>query len=274
MVRHHFRFGSHRWKAFAYGMLLIVFVALLAFFFSLRSPKYMLLSFDVEPVDGPESVMRVIDFLVVRNANVSFDKRVNVTFFVTGEYALKNRDVIARMKSEGFEIACHSFSHPLFLKLNESQKRDEIFRCQRALDIAGGITPRGFRAPYTLVDRETIHILKRNHWQYDASTLWYTNWLYGSQNETRRISVSTVGLIPLQDVIWIRYLGSPTLFFWMLSHPTSEVVSVILHPHHTIRYLNDLEESIDALLRRNVSFISYYHFTEVTNGSFQGLAGP
>ncbi|MBI5398736.1 polysaccharide deacetylase family protein [Candidatus Woesearchaeota archaeon] len=271
MVHHHFRFGSSRRKLLMLIVLAVFFVLLFAFLFSMQRPRYVLLSFDVEPVDGRESVMGIIDFIVAKNEKSQADKKVNVTFFVTGEYALKNRDVIARITSEGFEIACHSFSHPVFLRLNKSQKRNEFFRCKRALDIAQAPKPKGFRAPYTLIDMETIRILERNHAAYDASTLSYTDVFYGSDNKMRRIPVSTVGLVPLNDVIWVNYLRSPSVFYWFLRHPADGAVSVIFHPRNAISYLNELEAVINALSERNVSFISYYHFTEVTYERDKGL---
>ncbi|MBI4738622.1 polysaccharide deacetylase family protein [Candidatus Woesearchaeota archaeon] len=273
MVRHHFRFGSCKRKLLAFTVIAVFFALLFVFLFSMQRPRYALLSFDVEPVDGRESVMGIIDFIVAKNEKRAADEKVNVTFFVTGEYALKNRDVIARMTSEGFEIACHSFSHPLFLKLNESQKRNEVFRCKRALDIAQAPKPQGFRAPYMLIDRETMRILERNHVAYDASTLSYTEAFYGHERETQRIPVSAVGFVPLHDIIWVDYLRIPSLFYWFLRHVTEEAVSVVLHPRYAISYLNELESVIDSLSKRNVSFISYYHFTEVTHERGKGLDG-
>jgi peptidoglycan/xylan/chitin deacetylase (PgdA/CDA1 family) len=248
-------------------------MSLFFFLFSLERPRYVLLSFDVEPVDGDGSVSLVLASLERMNAKRSAAGvgAVNVTFFVTGEYALKNRDVLARMRADGFEIACHSFSHPLFLKRNVSQKRDEIFRCERALVIAGVPKPVGFRAPYTILDFETAGLLERNGFVYDASALDYSAFLYGVFNDTVEVPVSTFLGLPLEDVVWAYYLHSPSLFFWLIDHQYDGVVSVIFHPHHVSGYLSRFEGSVAYLSERNVSFISNYYFTEVTDGAFKGI---
>ena len=243
------------------------------------SEKYILLSFDVEPVDEEQAVLAVIGLLqkenLVRDSQINdLDKnvkhhfkqhKINATFFVTGEYALKHRRVVQLIEASGFEVTCHSFSHPFFPLLNSSQKRAEIFRCERALQIAGVSFPKGFRSPYAVLDFETANILEKNAFAYDASTVWYLKPLYTQFNKTKEIPISTFFAVPLQDVIWVYYLHMPKVFFWAITHTNDPVISVIFHPHHVQGFLNELQETIDFFSEQNARFISYYHFVEVSN---------
>jgi hypothetical protein len=272
VVRHHFRLGSGKRFSALLVFAGILFVLLCLFLLSLERQRYFLLSFDVEPVDGDSSVVAVLDLLESVNSvrSAAGQEKINVTFFVTGEYALKHREVLRGIESSGFEIGCHSFSHPLFLGLNTSQKRNEIFRCERALDVVGISHPKGFRAPYAVLDFSTARILERNDYFYDASSFDYTRFIYRDFNDTVAVPVSTFVGVPLEDVIWVYYLRSPSLFFWLVRNHYDETVSVIFHPHHVERYLNELNESISILSERNVSFISNYYLAEVSNEARRG----
>ncbi|KOY83554.1 polysaccharide deacetylase family protein [Lysinibacillus macroides] len=82
--------------------------------------KIIALTFD----DGPHRIytQAVLDVLQKHNAKA--------TFFIVGQNAQKNPEIIARMYEEGHELANHTFTHPLKTTvpnlLKEIQQTDEV----------------------------------------------------------------------------------------------------------------------------------------------------
>jgi peptidoglycan/xylan/chitin deacetylase (PgdA/CDA1 family) len=80
---------------------------------------------------------------------------VHASFFVLGEYVLREPDVIHSMVVEGHEVDNHSFDHPNLRHLGFAEQLREIDSTQRALN-ALGIAPRYFRPPYGAYNAETV----------------------------------------------------------------------------------------------------------------------
>jgi len=94
------------------------------------------------------------------------------TFFILGNLAEKNKNLIKKMCDLGHEIATHGFSHePLTRHTPESFDED----LARSIDILSGITGRkvsGYRAPSFSLTEDTLwtlDILKKHGITYDSS---------------------------------------------------------------------------------------------------------
>jgi peptidoglycan-N-acetylglucosamine deacetylase len=101
--------------------------------------KQVTLTFD----DGPDedNTGKVLDAL----------KRLKVqgTFFVVGDQAVKNPDLLERLVAEGHLVGNHTFSHPRLDKMTPREATGELAAAQRLII---GITEKRtplFRAPYT-----------------------------------------------------------------------------------------------------------------------------
>ncbi len=90
--------------------------------------KLIALTFD----DGPSSTNtpKLLDGLKKRG--------VHVTFFMTGQNAERNPDVVKRAYSEGHQICSHTYDHPLLTNLSDSQIKTEISKTDKILDNAIG----------------------------------------------------------------------------------------------------------------------------------------
>lgn len=101
-------------------------------------PKKLVLTFD----DGPDAqyTPQVLDEL----------KRLGVpaTFFVVGQNAVENPDLVRRMLDEGHEVGSHSFSHPNLGAISRQRAELEINATQRAIEAVTGRSTRLFRPPY------------------------------------------------------------------------------------------------------------------------------
>jgi peptidoglycan/xylan/chitin deacetylase (PgdA/CDA1 family) len=108
----------------------------------------MLLTFDDGP--DPHYTPHILDTLA------EYD--VRATFFVCGEMADWNRDLLARMSDEGHIVGNHTWSHPLLTKLTRGQIRSELERTSDVIEDAYGERPQWFRAPYGAWNRAAFQL--------------------------------------------------------------------------------------------------------------------
>jgi len=83
---------------------------------------------------------------------------VHAMFFVCGEMAVDNQDLLARMADEGHVVGNHTWSHPLLTKLRRGRIRSEIERTCEVIEEGYGEKPRWFRAPYGAWNRAAFQI--------------------------------------------------------------------------------------------------------------------
>lgn len=99
---------------------------------------YIAMTFDDGP--SPETTPRLLDMLKQRN--------IKVTFFLIGENAERNPDIVRRILAEGHEIGNHSWTHPQLSKLSDDRVTQEITKTQDAIKNESGFTPTMLRPPY------------------------------------------------------------------------------------------------------------------------------
>jgi len=99
--------------------------------------------------------------------------QTKASFFIVGEVAEQNPGLIQSIFEKGHEIGCHTFSHKLLWKLDESLFRGEIEHFQSVMErILGKIKIKGFRAPCFSLDNRSkwaLRVLSDYGYQYDAS---------------------------------------------------------------------------------------------------------
>ncbi|MEV0977771.1 polysaccharide deacetylase family protein [Streptomyces sp. NPDC049915] len=77
-------------------------------------------------------------------------RRTPATFFLTGDFADRYREVVKRIAAAGHGLGNHSYSHPYFNDLTAAGRSREVRAADRALRAAGAgraLTP-FFRFPY------------------------------------------------------------------------------------------------------------------------------
>jgi peptidoglycan/xylan/chitin deacetylase (PgdA/CDA1 family) len=99
---------------------------------------YIAMTFD----DGPSSANtpRLLEILKQRN--------IKATFFLIGQNAASNPDIVRRILADGHEIGNHSWTHPQLSKLPDDRVTTEINKTQDAIKDASGFTPTLLRPPY------------------------------------------------------------------------------------------------------------------------------
>jgi peptidoglycan/xylan/chitin deacetylase (PgdA/CDA1 family) len=224
-----------------FGAFVIILVALLLLIVLEKEPstRYVLLSFDVEPVDEADSVLDVLD--VVYRTNIS------TTFFVTGKYAEQFPHIVKLMT--GQEIACHGYSHKRFTDMKRLEAEKEIILCKKILKNVSGVDVVGFRAPYNLIDVQLLRVLEDEGFLYDASIISGLSVAYPDMTKFRigEIPVSSIFGVPMEDFIWLHYLKIPGVYFYIMENKNTELESYLFHPHHIAKHKQEFEEFINHL---------------------------
>jgi peptidoglycan/xylan/chitin deacetylase (PgdA/CDA1 family) len=110
--------------------------------------RTMVLTFDDGP--DPRYTPHILDTLA------EYD--VRAMFFVCGEMAVDNQDLLARMADDGHIVGNHTWTHPLLTRLKRSEIRSEMKRTSDVIENAYGQRPLWFRAPYGAWNRATFQL--------------------------------------------------------------------------------------------------------------------
>ncbi|MFP3986587.1 polysaccharide deacetylase family protein [Streptomyces sp. E11-3] len=112
------------------------------------SERRMVLTFD----DGPDPRYTPGILKTLRRYDV------RAMFFVCGEMAEANPDLMRRMADDGHTVGNHTWSHPQLTLLSRSAIRRQIERTSDVVDDLVGEPPRWFRAPYGAWNRATFQL--------------------------------------------------------------------------------------------------------------------
>jgi len=102
------------------------------------APGKVALTFD----DGPDPLWtpKILDVLK--------QKKAPATFFVIGESANQNEDIVKREYAQGDEIGNHTFTHPEFESISKPQLQLELNLTEMQLESSLGVKTTLFRPPY------------------------------------------------------------------------------------------------------------------------------
>ncbi|MGA4798097.1 polysaccharide deacetylase family protein [Streptomyces lavendulocolor] len=110
--------------------------------------RSMVLSFD----DGPDPRYTPAILSTLRQYGV------RAMFFVCGEMAAVNQDLLREMADDGHVVGNHSWSHPLIPRLRPSRIRDELGSTSDLIERTLGSPPLWYRAPYGAWNRHSFEI--------------------------------------------------------------------------------------------------------------------
>ena len=139
--------------------------------------KYAVISMDVEDwyhtyfpeleVDRSISLLDGLDIAL----DIMKEKGIKGSFFVVGEIAEKLKDTLLRMKADGHDIACHSWSHLRPEKMSREEYEAQLDQAKNKLEEILGQEVTGFRAPSFAIDDEYLKIIRDHGFKYDSSKL-------------------------------------------------------------------------------------------------------
>lgn len=111
------------------------------------------------------------------------------TFFVVGEVAEANPEIVRRIESEGHEIAFHGYSHFKIGQLGRPRFSEELAHGMTLLSRIAAAKVVGFRAPMFSLNRRTawaVDELVKNKFGYDSSIFPAYTGTYGSNKAPTR----------------------------------------------------------------------------------------
>lgn len=124
-----------------------------------RKEKCVALTFD----DGP-----VADSKRLQSMLTSQDAKA--TFFVVGEMAQKNPQLVRSAADAGFQIGNHSWDHSNLTKLSKAEIKSQLSRTDKVVKDATGKKPTTLRAPYGAQNAKVRAAAGRPlvHWNLDT----------------------------------------------------------------------------------------------------------
>src|SRR5215210_5230761 len=103
-------------------------------------------------VDGPYIAITFDDGPRAKNTSKLLDllaaKHIKGTFFILGECAETNPEIVKRIAAEGHEIANHTWTHLNFAKSSDEAIRGELQRAEKKIVELTGTKPKLTRPPY------------------------------------------------------------------------------------------------------------------------------
>ncbi len=101
------------------------------------SKPMVALTFDDGPRKGTtDEILKILE-----------EENVRATFFVLGEMAAKNPEILRKIYLSGNEIANHTYNHPNLKKISLAEAEKEIRKTDEIIFEITGSTPRLLRAP-------------------------------------------------------------------------------------------------------------------------------
>jgi peptidoglycan-N-acetylglucosamine deacetylase len=122
---------------------------------------------------GWEYYPSYLGLVVPRILEILKQYHLTITFFIVGQDAAldKNREALQAIAKAGHEIGNHSFKHEPWLHLYSMEEIEkELAIAESAIENATGMRPIGFRGPGFSLSDDTLKVLVRRGYAYDAST--------------------------------------------------------------------------------------------------------
>lgn len=131
-----------------------------------KRPKAIALTFDDGPRGESDRTQKVLELLKKYNAHA--------TFFVLGEKAVQNADILKQQIAQGCEIGNHSWNHKNLAKLSMKQVNKQYDKTAKAVKQLTGYDVKLLRPPYGAISQKMRKNLKHPMVLWNVDTL---DWL-------------------------------------------------------------------------------------------------
>ncbi|HHY81063.1 MAG TPA: polysaccharide deacetylase family protein [Clostridiales bacterium] len=161
-----------------------------------------IIAFECNVVWGTEYIAPMLDILK------KYD--IHITFFVGGDWAKDNEELLKRMVEEGHEIGNHGYNHKHHSRLSLDENRKEILDTEKVIESITGVKTKLFAPPYGEYNDTTVQA---------ADSLGYRTIMWSIDTiDWRRDGT---------DKIIQRVLKNPHNGALVLMHPTADTISAL-----------------------------------------------
>ena len=140
----------------------------------------------------PRSSWETLDDRIDRNCNLILDlfaeADVQATFFTLGWVAARHGPLMRRIAAAGHEIASHGWAHERVFRMDRASFAEDLASSRKALEDAGGMAVRGYRAPSFSIDHRTpwaYMVLAEQGFAYSSSVAPISHDHYGWREAPR-----------------------------------------------------------------------------------------
>jgi len=214
-----------------------------------------------------ESYPSYLDVAVPGILSFLKERNLSITFFIVGQDAAldKNKAVLRSIADAGHEIGCHSFNHEPWLHLYSYEKLDdELAQAEESILDATGQKPVGFRGPGFSLSENTLNVLSKRGYLYDATVfpnvlnplarayMFKTSNLTKEQKEQRKELFGTLNdaLRPFKPYKW--QLDSATLT--EIPVTTMPIFKIPIHLSYVL-YLSNFSKAVAIFYFRVAMFM-------------------
>lgn len=136
------------------------------------------------------------------------ENNIKVTFFVTGRWAEKNKDLLRQMYAAGHEIQSHGYSHALCSDISSEKVEEEIEKTETAIIDAICIKPNYFAPAAGDHDARTVEIAEKLGYKV---VLWSSDTIDWREGSTASVIVQRIMSKPLDGAIILMHPKPETL---------------------------------------------------------------
>ena len=111
------------------------------------------------------------------------EKNVKAVFFLTGDYAKRNKDLVQRMIDEGHIIGNHGMAHASLPKLSEADAKDEIISLHQYVKDVYGYEMTLFRPPCGEYSEQALAVTQSCGYKTLLWSFAYCDWNTDDQPE-------------------------------------------------------------------------------------------
>ncbi|MFS1511124.1 polysaccharide deacetylase family protein [Chengkuizengella sp. SCS-71B] len=139
--------------------------------------KNVWITVDVEEWYHLEYMRQYIDdtgnFRVVPLMREFLDKldelNIKATFFILGELAEDNSQILKEIASKGHSIGCHGYDHDLLYNKSNDEFEEQVTKAKKIIEKISGSKVEGYRASCFSMEDEKLNILEKIGFKYDSS---------------------------------------------------------------------------------------------------------
>ncbi len=132
---------------------------------------------------------------------------VQLTIFITGQFAERNPELVREMVADGHEIGNHSYAHPDFTELEDDAIRAELSRTEEIVNRVAGISTKPwFRFPFGARNSHVADVVAREGYR---SIYWTIDTIDWREDATPALIMQRIRDRLGNGVIILAHLGSP-----------------------------------------------------------------